>query len=147
MWITITEAHLLNRLSGTELGKLRGAALAAGQADPVQPTIDEVTAYVRGFVGRRFTLGDGNTIPLELLRPALALIVMEFIARVAGINIDPKGERKAEADQAQKVLDSVADGRIAIETPTRASGATIGNPSPRFSAPDLAFSPDSQDGL
>ncbi len=147
MWLAITEAHLLSRLSGTELTKLRSAALGNGQADPVQPVIDEVSAYVRGFVGRRYPLGEAGTIPQELLRAALALIVVELMSRVAGVVTDPKGERKSAADKAEELLQAVADGRFAVEAPVTQTTATISNPSPNVPDRPLRFSSGEQEGL
>lgn len=147
MWIAITESHLLTRLSGTELAKLRGAALASGQADPVQPAIDEVSGYVRGFVGRRYRLGDGNTIPQELLGAALAIVVVELMTRVAGVMIDPKELRKQAAIDANKLLQATADGVFAVESPVVPSSAVISNPGPRFDAPTLMFDWESEEGL
>jgi len=48
-WITITESDLLTAISGDELASFREAALADAQADPVAPTIAQVTDLVRGY--------------------------------------------------------------------------------------------------
>ena len=87
-WITITEAHVLTQISGAELSALRTAALAALQADPVQPSIDQVTAEVRGYVAacKSNTLDTTtSTIPDRLLRHAIALVVAVVARFVLGV--------------------------------------------------------------
>lgn len=148
-WIEITEAHLLTALSGTELAKLRAAALQSGQADPVQPVFDQVTAEVRGRVAAcdRNQLGDGNTIPSELLDAALALVVMRIMTRAAGTVIDPQGGRKAAAERADRTLEAVAACDFAIVQPTSASTEEVGVTLPSVPSRTLTYRRTDQDGL
>jgi hypothetical protein len=122
-WLTITEAHLLVAISGEELEALREAALADGQADPVQPAIDAITQKVRAYVGNCATnqLGAGNTIPHELLDSAIALIVVKIMTRPAGTMIDPKSARAEAARAAMEELRDAAKCGIAIEQPATVS--------------------------
>src|SRR5688572_3926612 len=116
MWVAITEADLLTQISGDELEALREAALAVAQADPVQPTIDQVTNYVRGRVAAcdSNTLGAGNTIPDELLAHAVSIIVYRLMMRPAAATIDDKGgSRKDAHDAAERILKDVAACEVA----------------------------------
>lgn len=119
-WITITEADVLTALSGAELSALRGAALATGQADPVAPTIAQVTDLVRGYVGgcTRNTLGPAGTIPQKLLPTALDLLAARIPRRVD--RSPSKGREQAEKD-ALELLGSVAACKFDIEEPLTAT--------------------------
>lgn len=135
MWTALTEEKLLTRMSGKELEKLRAAALAAGQADPVQGVFDEVTRKVRSRVRacKANKLGATGTIPDELMDDALALCVVKVMTRPGGIMIDPEGQRAKDADRAEDNLDKAAKCLIAIEQPpddevsTEVSGPLPGN--------------------
>jgi len=148
-WREITEEDLLTQISGPELESFRTAALADGQADPVQPTIDQVTRQVRGRVAacQRNTLGEGNTIPDELMGEAVALIVMRIMPRAAGVVIDSGGERKAAAEKADETLRDVARCLIAIEQPAVVSTEKVVSQSPKISRPCRQFDPRSVDGI
>lgn len=148
-WIEITEAHLLTALSGTELTKFRAVALQSGQADPVQSVFDQVTGEVRGRVAAcdRNELGEGNTIPSELLDAALALIVMRIMTRAAGVVIDPSGARKTAAERADKTLRDVAACLLAVVQPVTATSDEVGRPNPSITARTLTFRRDDQSGL
>lgn len=149
-WITITEADLVTKLSGAELEALRDAVLADGQMDPVQPAIDQVTREVRGYVAAcaSNTLGDGNTIPDELLEAALSLLVIRFLSRVAGLSIDGEGDpRMKAAEQAKTLLRDVAACRFAIAQPETVSDEVIGSPSPSMAPRTRHFTRAKQDGI
>lgn len=145
-WISITEADLLTVISGAELSGYRGAALALAQPDPVQPTIDQVTDLVRGYVGgcKTNTLGAGSTIPQKLLAPALDLIVVRIPLRVGQ---NPKTGRKEAADNAVALLEQVAACKFDIEEPVLASPEKSNIPSPSILVPVRTFDRASQDGL
>lgn len=115
-WIEVTEADLLTAISGAELTGYRGAALASGQSDPVDPTIQQVVDEVRGYVGgcAKNTLGPAGTIPSKLLSTALDLIVFRIPNRVGR---DPKAGRDKAAENAMKRLEQVAACKFDIEEP------------------------------
>jgi len=102
MWRALTENDLKTGLSGTELSRFRSAALADGQADPIQDVIDSVTDLVRGYIAanRENILGPDGTLPEKLVRPAVDYLVIEVQKRVAGVVIDPKSARKDARDAA-----------------------------------------------
>jgi hypothetical protein len=127
-WIVITEAHLLTKISGPELEAVRAAALADAQADPVQPTLDQVTREVRGYVAgcAANQLGDGNTIPDELLDAALSLAVVRFLSRAGGLSIDGEDNpRMKAAEAARQLLRDVAACRFAITQPEAVSDEVV----------------------
>jgi len=116
-WAAITEAHIVTHIAGAELEGLRAAALADGQVDPVQPSIDQVTELVRGYVAAcaTNTLGDAGTIPTRLLGPACTLVICEIINRVPGYELDD--DRGDARDKAIRLLEQVAACNYAIEDP------------------------------
>lgn len=148
-WIELTEADLLTAMSGTELAKLRAAALQSGQSDPVQPVFDQITAEVRGRVAAcdRNQLGSGNTIPSELKDAALALVVMRIMTRAAGTVIDPQGARKDAAARADRILEAVAACDFAIVQPETASTDEVGTTLPSITARTNNFRRIDQSGL
>lgn len=150
MWVEITEADLLTGISGPELAGIRSAALATGQSDPVQPTLDQVARLIRGRAAacRHNRLGAGNTIPDELTEAAVAIAVMRLPARAAGLTIDPDGARQSAADDAQDLLKEVAACRFAVEQPAAASEEqTAAPPSPAMQPKNRRFTRTAQDGL
>ena len=80
-WRPILETDLVAVISSTELEALRAAALKAGQADPVSPSILSVTDEVRGHIAAcaENTLGDAGEIPEKLLDTACILIMEKII--------------------------------------------------------------------
>jgi len=118
-YVTIAESDVVGHISGAELEALRAAALADGQEDPVEPSIEHVTGMVRGYVAANTdnTLdSDATTIPRLLLSPACDLVVAEIIGRVPGYDLDQ--ERTDKRKEAMRILRDVAAGTFAIEDPT-----------------------------
>jgi hypothetical protein len=150
-WIAITEAHLLKKISGPELAALRAAALKAGQADPVPEAIDGVTKEVLGYVGaptaKNRLHADRTLIPDELLEAATAMIVMRFISRPAGLTLDPKGERKRQAEEAKELMKAVARGEFGIVQPETVTTEEIGAPAPSFGSRTRKFTDRTQNGI
>lgn len=146
-WVNISEADLKTRLSGPELAAFRSAALASGQADPIADLIEQNVNKVRGYIAacQRNTLGADGTIPDKLLGTALSLIVLEVMARAAGIVIDSNDVRRMAAKDATRLLENVARCQFAIEQPTTESSETIQNFEPTFSGRDFRFK--EQDGI
>lgn len=145
-WRAITESDVLTQISGAELEALRGAVLASGQADPVQPCIDAVTAKVRGFVAANSsnTLdADASKIPDRLIEGAVSLIIIQIMTRAGGTLIDPEGARQKAADEAGRLFRDVAAGRFSIADPvtgteSKAGGVTIvGKRTPRITRDNM----------
>jgi len=146
LWRAITEADLLTQISGTELEALRGVVLADGQADPVQPSIDAITAKVRGYIAANASntlSADLSTVPPRLIDSAVALIIIQIMTRAGGTLIDPEGARAKAVDKADTLLRDVAAGRFSIADPitgteSKAGGATIvGKRTPRITRENM----------
>jgi hypothetical protein len=144
-WIAITEAHLLQHLSGAELEALRAAALADGQVDPVGPSISQITQEIRGYIAacRQNTLSTDNTlVPDRLSRAACAMIVAVIIGRVPGYELDAK--KISALEDARRLMRDVAACNFAIEDPTSGDEST---PAPSITSRPHAFSQTDQDGI
>lgn len=133
MWITPSETDLLTIFSSSELATYRAAALAAGQADPVAPTLAQVVDLVRGYVGayKPNSLGTPGTIPQKLLAPTLDLVAVRLPQRVG---VAPKDVRKLAADQAVKLFEQVAAGIFNIEEPDTYTTETTAAPAPTINS-------------
>lgn len=129
-WRAITEDDLKTQISGDELSAVRDAALADEQEDPVQPTIDQVTKEVRGFVAacsRNVLDADAAKVPDELIGYAVAIVVPRLMGRLAGLAIDKEEVRKTAASNALSVLRDVAACDFAIEQTEDPTTATVNN--------------------
>jgi len=126
MWRAILESDIQKQISGVELDALREIVLADGQADPVQPAIDDITAEVRGYVAASGVDmdADSSTIPDRLIRSAVAKIIIDIMTRPAGTMIDPEGARAKAADKADTLLRNVAAGKFSIADPVTAAEST-----------------------
>ena len=145
-WIIPIEADVLTVLSESELSTYRAAATAAGQADPLAPTLAQVVDLVRGYVGayKPNTLGLPGTIPQKLLAPALDLVAVRLPQRVG---VSPKDVRQTAAVQAVRLLEQVAAGVFNIEEPDNATTETTSAPRPTIEARRRHFSQHSEEGV
>lgn len=145
-WITLAESDLLTRMNSKELEGIRAAALAAGQADPVAPSILQVVNHIRGAVRAcdSNTLGDGDTIPDELLGEALDMLVYILPSRVGTYTT---ATRKDLHDKAVKLLQRVAECKFYIQNPTTASTTDPPKSKPAITARDKEFTRTKQDGI
>ena len=128
-WVTLTEAKFLAQCTGAETNALKSAALAAGQTEPLTETLANIVQQVRGYVAANSAnrLGDGVTVPQELLSAAVAM------ARYVALNRLPvksllTDTRITEYKDALTLLRDVAAGRFRIEQPTTISSQVIGGP-------------------
>lgn len=128
-WVTLTEAKFLAQCTGAETTAIKTAALASAQSEPLTETLANVVQQVRGYVAANSAnqLGEGTTLPAELLSAAVA------IARYVALNRLPVKSlltetRIGEYKDALTLLRDVAAGRFAIEQPTTASTQVIAGP-------------------
>ncbi len=137
---------MLTVLSEAELATYRAAALAAGQTDPLAPTLAQVVDLVRGYVGayRPNTLGGPGTIPQKLLVPALDLVAVRLPQRVG---VSPKDVRQQAAASAVRLLERVAAGEFNIEEPVDATDEITSAPSPKVAAHHPRFSRRDEEGV
>lgn len=145
-WSTITEAKLLvQAISGVELAALRAAALGSGQVDPVQPSIDQVTGEVRGYVAacKQNTLdADTAKIPDRLMAAACMMVAVAIIGRVPGYDLDEK--KKAALENALRLMRYTATCEFAIEDPVSGDESS---PRPDIGERGRDFTRDTQDGI
>ena len=130
-WITLTPALVQNRLTAAELAAMKTAAIGAGQTGDgiLAACIDAVVREVRGHVGgcQRNALGEVGTIPDELEHAALALVRQRMGNRLPGLaRLFADDSRKAEYEDAQKLLASVARCQFAIVAPITEAPAQPG---------------------
>ena len=90
-WMRFLEG--LNELSGPEIAAMKTAALQSAQGNPLTEVITQVVAEIRGYVAAcaRNVLGDGETIPSELVGAAISRIRFELATRLpaASLNRSP----------------------------------------------------------
>lgn len=124
MWITITTDDVKTRLAGAEFAAYTTKALAAGQVDPLPDITAQVVREVRGHVaGGSNTVGDGLTIPDELLAAAVDMIVFRLTTRL-GISV--KEDRKTANDQAKTLMGQVGRGEFKVAPPVTAASTQAG---------------------
>lgn len=124
MWITITTDDVKTRLAGAEFAAYTTKALAAGQVDPLPDITAQVVREVRGHVaGGSNTVGDGLTIPDELLAAAVDMIVFRLTTRL-GISV--KEDRKTANDQAKTLMGQVGRGEFKVAPPETAASTQAG---------------------
>jgi len=128
-WRAILESDVLTVINSEKLEGIRAAALADGQPDPVQPTIDQVTDQVRGYVATHNTLGLDGTIPESLIAYALDIIAVRIPMRV---DEDPSEGRARLMKDAIRYLERISDGKIDLIDPieeseeqARGTGVTV----------------------
>jgi len=122
MWIYVSESDVLTRLSGPEAAAMKTAALQTGQANPLPEVITQVVREVRGYVKAcaRNTLGDGETIPDEILGAAINRIRYDLATRLPVPSL--LTEARLEANRAAiALLRDVAACRFTLEQPATAS--------------------------
>lgn len=126
-WITLTQTHLEDYLTGNELSRLQSAALADDQDNPIPDIIADVVEEVRGRVAAnpRNTLGANGKIPDELNAAALAIVRWRVINRLPGLKSLATEERKDEKDDALRLLRDVAADKFSIAQPDTATEETV----------------------
>lgn len=108
-WITLTESDVVTKLSGPEIAALKSAALQAGQTNPLPEIITQVVKEIRGYIAAcsRNVLGDGETIPDELLGAAITRIRFELATRLPAALLT-EDRRTANANALTQLRDVAA---------------------------------------
>lgn len=147
-WITITEDDVITKLSGPEKAAMNSAALQALQVPPLPEVIEQVVKEVRGYVAAcaRNTLGDGLTIPDELLGAAITRIRFELATRLPVAALLTEDRRRAN-EAAITLLRDVAACSFAIVSPETPSTEEVGGPSPQWCARRKQYGRHQQDGI
>lgn len=118
-WITLTAADLRSRLSEREMDAMRRANSAFDDSAALA-VLEQTAATARGYIAgwsKNRLSATPHSIPPALKATCLDIAVVDYSQSVAGVMIDPKGLRKASKDQALKRLESVSEGRFAVEPP------------------------------
>ena len=125
-WITIAEADVLTQLSAPELAALKTAAVGGGPANPLPEVIAQVVREVRGYVAAcaNNTLGEGATIPDELLGAAVSRIRYELATRLPVPSLLTEDRRTANANALSMLRDAAAC-RIALAQPATSTAEQI----------------------
>jgi hypothetical protein len=147
-WITLTEADVTTKLSGPELAAMKGAALQAAQVNPLPEIITQVVREIRGYVRgcERNTLGEGDTIPDELLGAAISRIRFELATRLPVASLLTEDRRTANSN-ALGLLRDVAACRFFVVTPATPTTEQASTPTPRWKARDRTTGRTLSDGL
>ena len=146
-WQTLSSENVKTRLTGPELSALQSAALASGQADPLPEIITAVIDEVRGYISAGgHALETGITVPSKLVSASLAIIRYRLATRLPVKSLLDEN-RVREYQDAQKLLERVADGRFAIEEPVTETTEVQGAPKPSFADKTLSYDRTSEDGL
>ena len=127
-WITISQGDVLASINNSELTAALNTALAAGQANPLDTLIADVTAEARGYVRRRNTLGQSGTLPQELKNAAIDMIIYRAANRLRKKAIAE--DKKADNDEALRKLEAVAEGTVAVSAPDNPTTEVTSAPGP-----------------
>lgn len=136
MWITLTPADLRTRFSEREMDTLRRANAAFDDA-AAQAVLDQTAATARGYIAgwsSNRLAAIATAIPPALKATCLDIAVVDFSQSLAGQLLDPKSLRQKAYDRAIKRLESVSEGKFAIEQPDASEAQTAasasGSPTP-----------------
>ena len=148
-WRAITEADLLQCISGAELETLRETLLADGQADPVASQITLTVNLVRGYIAAHSanSLGNDGTLPDALIGPAMDYVAVDVIKRIPGRRIDQARDDARKA--AIALFEQVSAGKYAVEAPdsTAVPSESMSSPTPKITTPTNYFSREQQEGI
>jgi phage gp36-like protein len=144
-WITITQNDILASINNAELTAALNTAIAAGQENPLDTLIPDVTAEVRGYVRRRNTLGLAGTLPQELKNAAVDIIIYRAACRLRKKAIAE--DKKADSDQALLKVAGVADGTVAVSAPDSPTTEVTSAPAPQFDHEPRRFGWNQERGI
>lgn len=147
-WITLSESNVITKLSGPEIAAMKTAALQAAQTNPLPEVITQVIREIRGFVAgcSENTLGDGETIPDELLGVAISRIRFELATRLPVASLLTEDRREANRN-ALSLLSAVAACKFRIVAPETPTTEEISSPSPQWKARTRRFGYCKEDGV
>jgi len=123
MWITLTVANVKERFAGAEYNSVTAAALNTGQdaTTLVEQSISRITNEVRGYIPSSTPRGENGTIPDELERSALALIVYDVLTRLPSLKALLTEERKDAEAAAREQLKLCSRGDFRVTPPETAA--------------------------
>lgn len=125
---------------------IRTAALAVGQADPVEAEIPTTVNEVRGYVAVENTLGAGVTIPSKLKDATLAIVAYRTASRLPVKSLITEARTNAYKD-AVRLLENVARGLFTVEEAEVEDTEISAIQKPSFSGRKSTYGRDAQDGI
>lgn len=136
-YIVITEADVITKLSGPEIAAMKTAALQAAQSSPLPGIITQVVAEIRGYVAacERNVLGEGETVPSELLGAAINRIRFELATRLPVASLLTEDRRSAN-ENAITLLRDVAKCAFAVVGPETPAAEQAGGPAVELITPN-----------
>lgn len=148
-WITLSESDVITKLSGPEIAAMKTAALQAGQANPLPEVIEQVVKEIRGYVAAcaSNTLGEGDTIPDELLGTAISRIRYELATRLPVSSLLTEDRRRANEDALTRLRDVAACRFALVQPETAAADQAGGTNSPAITERTRTFSRSDADGI
>jgi len=126
MWITLTPADLRTRFSAREMDAMQRANNAFDDSSAqavLDQTADTARGYIAGWSKNRLASA-AHSIPPALKATCLDMAVVDYSQSVGGALIDPKSLRQKAYDRAIKRLESVSEGKFAIEQPSASEAET-----------------------
>jgi hypothetical protein len=145
MWLSLTPALILSKLSAPELAAMRTAATGAGQTDPLGEVLAQVTREVRGFVAACADnrLGPEDTIPDELLGAAINRARYELATRLPVASLLTDARTEANRDALAILRDTAACRFRIVPPPEEDQGQQALPDAPGYygSAPKIDFNP------
>lgn len=126
MWREILQADVEGVLSAPELAAYQAAAAAEAQ-DPMADAITAVVNQCRGYIADNAAnqLAEGLTLPERVHLSALHIIRVELLTR---LDIEASRDRADAKRDAIRFFERVAEGKVAIESPTGATEASGSTP-------------------
>jgi hypothetical protein len=127
MWRELTEDDLNGVLNASENAAYQAAATGIGQ-DVLADSITTVVNQCRGYIADHpaNSLAAGLTLPSRVHLSALHLIRVEMLTR---LDIEVSKDRMDAKRDAIRFFERVADGRVAIESPTGETDDSSPSPS------------------
>lgn len=145
MWITISSDDVKTRLAGAEVAAFSQRALATGQADPLPEITAQVVREVRGHVaGGGGTLGEGLTLPDELLGAAVDIVAFRLTTR---LGLPVKEDRRLAYEHARSLMGQVGRGEFAIVAPETVAAAQASGARPAHTQRQRHHTREAQEGL
>jgi phage gp36-like protein len=120
-WITLTEADV-QASCGIDMIDAWREHLASGQVDPLPSIMADVVDEVRGAVVTQYPLA-ATGIPRSLKNAAVDISIYRLAKRVL-VSAEGLAVYRTAADDAQRKLTAVAEGKLGVESDSDVAAAT-----------------------
>ena len=126
-WRAVDENDLANVISQGEIDAYRRDGALDG-SDPVARLIHSTVGYARTFLTTNGTINlapDPHWLPEALVVPTMEIVAYTILKRY---DVPPNDARKAACDDAKKMLQDIADRKLAVESYGAEESAASGGP-------------------